>query len=289
MTEEIKKIKNYYYKNLYKLKELEKWEQIDSRFDDKDDDNKIGKLLPDDLQGVCKDCDNFGKTCNLMSGFSHSSDLTRLFNINKLDKSNIVTAGKEVPFMFICENPGKDYFNKSTSYFGKSINFRNLNNWFSKKSDFLNKDLSKFSNKSDDAYAFSFAHLMLKYKLSNVYITNSVKCKPNSSNNFGKYDNELNKHCIEKFLLKEIELFKPTTIICFGKNAYNNVIQYKHKFENITIINVLHPSIRGKTLSKYSLKYKDNIYFKTSKLTNSKMKILMTNWYNTFDKLFLND
>jgi len=282
MNENLKNLKKFYYQNLFILKDINKMDEIEERVEG----DKIAKLRLDDLKDVCKDCD---KTlcCNLMSGFSHSEDLIKNTSLTLEDKNE-----NNTPIIFLCENPGKDYFNNSEKYFGKHISFDSLNYWFSKKSDFKRKDNSKknldfFSNSSNDAYAYSFAHLIVKYNLSNVYITNSIKCKPSKHSNFNKVKPELNNNCLNKFLKEEISLIKPQIIFCFGENAYRNYIQIENKDQNIKVVKILHPSIRGKTISKYKKLYSNDPIFTNSTLKNIKMKILQTNWYNNFNKQFI--
>ena len=262
MTKDIEALKEYFYKNLYQLNEISTWRDIDSRLIG----GILGKINPSEIKSVCKDCDLKGTKCNLMSGFSHSSDLEELYKKSEsLDFRNSVNEGNAMPILFLCENPGRDYWNKNDSFDGKMISYESLNYWFSKTSDFLNKDLSVFPKSKNELYSNGFAHLMTKYKLTNVLITNSIKCKPVKKARFT--DKELNLDCMKKFLLEEIRLFKPKVIICFDRsNAWSNLMNIKSHdpilFKDIVITNTFHPSAR-----------KSNESIKNS-------------WYSVFDKQF---
>jgi len=247
----IQQLKAYFYSNLYITKE-----NVDS-FD---------ILSSDNIKTVCIDCDSKGETCKLMSGFSHTSDFNNLLNKQKKENPSIETPnienGNDIPIMFLLENPGTNWWGDDNTFMGKTISYNSLNYWFSKYSDFENKDFSKFSLSKHDAYAFNFTHLMYKYKLTNVLITNSVKCKPENKDRLSE---SFNLDCMTKFLLKEIEIFKPKIIITFGRYSLNNLNLLKTKnltyFDNIKIFNVFHPSAR-----------------------KSRVEI-MNNWYNVFDSI----
>lgn len=235
MNENLKELKKFYYENLFILKDIQTIDEIENRVEG----NKIANLKLDDLKGVCKLCDN----CSQMSGPSFTEDLIKLskkFELCPSIESNLIN---NVPIMFVLENPGRDY--NETKYFDKSIGNKSLNYWFSKKEEFP----ENINLQPKQMYSKTFAYLINKYQLKNVLITNTVKCKPS----IGKGERFKNfkdtKRCMNIFLKKEIELFKPKLIICFGKsytlsnlNSLRN--ENKELFDQIKIDWVFHPASR---------------------------------------------
>ncbi|HUH73202.1 MAG TPA: uracil-DNA glycosylase family protein [Chitinophagales bacterium] len=258
MSNSLNELKKYFYKNLFILN------------DQNSDINLIEDFSEADLVGVCNLCDIKGNECNLMSGFSHTSDFNKLLQKNSDVKIKPIENGNDTPIIFLLENPGKDW-NLHRNFFNKTLVFPRLNYWFGKIEDYLDnkkvaKNLEIFPESSNDAYANSFIHLMKKYNLSNVLVTNSVKCKPEKEERLPK---ERNIECMEMFLLKEIEIFKPQIIFCFdvsntAKNLNNLRKNHPKQFENIQIYNLYHPKARFK-----------------------KRNDIKENWYKVFDKALL--
>lgn len=84
---------------------------------------------------------------------------------------------------------------------------------------------------------------VLHLKRSDVYITNTLKCKEGSSS---LNINEIN--LCRSYLLKEIELVNPSIIVCLGQKSYSNLTE-----ENIDI-----SKIRGREMS-----FKDKVLLTT--------------------------
>jgi hypothetical protein len=235
MNENLKELKKFYYQNLFILKDINKMDEIEERVEG----DKIAFLKSEDLRDVCNIC----KNCSQMSGPSFTEDLIKLskkFNILPNIETNLIN---DTPIMFLLENPGRDY--NEIKYFEKSIGNRSLNYWFSKKKE-LQKDIEL---QPKQMYSNTFAYIINKYQLKNVMITNTVKCKPLKDYGERFKNFEDTKRCMNNFLKKEIELFKPKVIICFGKKYTLSNLKFlinenKVLFENIKIEWVFHPASR---------------------------------------------
>lgn len=95
-------------------------------------------------------------------------------------------------------------------------------------------------------YGPYFAYLMQRHHLLNVYITNLVKCKwikvagdPGSSAN----PSLVTRHCVERYLARELELFAPRLVICFGENAQRGFREYSGRFSpEAVVVSLIHPA-----------------------------------------------
>ncbi len=69
-------------------------------------------------------------------------------------------------------------------------------------------------------YGPYFAYLMWRHQLRNVYITNLVKCKwTTCDGKSGRTPARIVAHCSEHYLKREVELFAPSLVLCFGRAA----------------------------------------------------------------------
>lgn len=255
MANNILELKTYFYQNLFILKN----QQIDVETYENFEETELHK--------VCNNCDLKGNKCNLMSGFSHTSDFNKLVSRKEKYKISPIEKGNEEPIMFLLENPGTDWEGK-TNFFNKTLVSRRLNYWFGEINDYVKnyelKNLDEFSESKNDAYAHSFIHIMRKYKLSNVLVTNTIKCKPS---NGARLPVERNIECMELFLKKEIEYFQPKKIFCFGPT---------YTMPNLNILKQRHPSLFN-DVKIYVL------YHPSSRFSRKKVR---DNWYSKFDDAF---
>lgn len=267
-------LKKYFYENLYILN--------DAKINNYESIEKIEKEI--DLKAVCMNCDQT-IPCKLMSGYSNSEDLMRLWNkVLTIDQLNIFKyRERETPrVMFIFENPGQNWFGDTSrnDKIKKIVSYDSLNYWFSKKNDLENKDISSFPYKKESLYAFAISHLIYKYGIKNIHVTNSVKCKPAVGDNMNNSpDNNLN--CMVKFLKVEIEHFKPDVIFCFGNNAFNNLNLLIIKDPSIksllftkTVSKLLHPAMRGRAVK----------YHKKRLNASNLFEVLRNDWYQNIEK-----
>jgi len=79
------------------------------------------------------------------------------------------------------------------------------------------------------------------------YFTDMVKCGLKKTN-FKEKLNLRRDNCVNKFLIKEIEIVKPKTIVCLGSDAYKVVDSLKKKKKinsSIKVVQVMHYSNRA--------------------------------------------
>ena len=211
---------NLNFKNLLKYQDNF---PIQNRYDDE------SKLV---CYGFCTECEDKGKVSEdevLMSHGCHSSVYQEL-----IQEKNTFTNNE--PIMFLLENPGGDYGN------GDSVTYNSITKKPPVKHFYFTPNCESWPGDDDiniiakNPYGNYFAYLMQKYSLGNVYITNCIKCK--YTENY-----EESKNCCKKWLEEEIEIFKPTKIVCFGCKA-EKLYNYYFKRSGIEIKRLLHPAAR---------------------------------------------
>ena len=211
---------NLNFKNLLKYQDNF---PIQNRYDDE------SKLV---CYGFCTECEDKGKVSEdevLMSHGCHSSVYQEL-----IQEKNTFTNNE--PIMFLLENPGGDYGN------GDSVTYNSITKKPPVKHFYFTPNCESWPGDDDiniiakNPYGNYFAYLMQKYSLGNVYITNCIKCK--YTENY-----EASKNCCKKWLEEEIEIFKPTKIVCFGCKA-EKLYNYYFKRYGIEFKRLLHPAAR---------------------------------------------
>lgn len=182
---------------------------------------------PMECKGFCVDCESkgllkgTGARLNLMSHGCDSSVYNKI-----LDPMPSASTDIELPIMFLLEMPGGQEQNGAPRDF-KGIEKQppvnhyywspNINAWPRSISD-----LKKIGN----MYGPYFAYLMRKHGLQNVYITNITKCnfEPTRVNDATK--RPVIENCVANWLIKEIEIFQPEWVFCFGDRAMNCYSKY---------------------------------------------------------------
>lgn len=154
-------------------------------------------------------------------------------------------------FLFL-ESPGKDWgFYSEESKFPKRPTFQ----WY-----WVHKgitDLSLESNTKLRKYGEFFASIINCFRLSNVYVTNLVKCglaihnKPEFS--IRNYDEEVVDNCLKEYFSKELEIIVPQVVFAFGWRAYNKFKEkYSDKYiEGENLFYMPHPAMRSISQIKY--------------------------------------
>jgi hypothetical protein len=124
--------------------------------------------------------------------------------------------------MFLLENPGGEYGN------GNPVEFKGYRKeppvngyYFGPEITFWPSNFSEFDG---NYYSPYFAYLMKKHFLKNVYITNAVKCKEKKDpdvpeNNWRVAKSKVYKNCIDNYLHREVDIFVPEIVFCFGGRA----------------------------------------------------------------------
>ena len=194
--------------------------------------------------GFCHDCENHG-----FAPKGGSDDILMSHGCTSEDFSEIL--GQPLPgmkcsepIMFLLENPGGDYD------LGDVCVCENIRKKPPNKHFYFSSDLKRWPTSIADIqnrYGDYFAYLMAKFGLSNVYITNCIKCKYGA-----KWYAETADNCIARFLEREILLFRPRFIFCFGKRASDELlwkrIQRPKKLPDVKFrkVTLLHPATRRK-------------------------------------------
>jgi hypothetical protein len=121
------------------------------------------------------------------------------------------------PIFFLLERPGGDWDN------GGPVKFHRFNKWPPVKHYYWTPDCSAWPQNSSDVtgnyYGNYFAYLMRKHALRNVYITNLVKCRQQER----KKESRIETECFNRYLRRELTLFKPDIAFCFGWRAKNGL------------------------------------------------------------------
>ena len=193
--------------------------------------------------GFCHDCEDKGlaSKCDspepLMSHGCTSDDFTKIIG------QPLPEVRYDFPIMFLLENPGADYGNGQAKTFDGVTKNPPVNHFY------FSSDLHQWpidpQNDIRNPYGDYFAYLMAKFGLGNVYITNCIKCKYDKD-----YYNITADNCIKLFLEREIKLFQPRIIFCFGKQVANELMWKRiEKPGRLTEINfrkvrLLHPAAR---------------------------------------------
>ena len=199
---------------------------------------------PIKCQGYCISCEESGLLArtggrlDLMSHGCDSSDFEAVLGQLPVDGVRI-----NQPVLFLLENPGADYGNGApVDYCG----FRKqppVNHYYWTPNIGIWPD--RIDQFNGNFYGPYFAYLMKKYQLGNVYITNLIKCKWIKDNDSkASNDDLLRRHCIERYLKKEIDLFSPIVVFCFGRKAEKRLkkIEIDKKYK---IVYLFHPKFIG--------------------------------------------
>ena len=89
-------------------------------------------------------------------------------------------------------------------------------------------------------------NLMWKHQLTNVYITNLVKCRyTRADEKPARTPFDINKNCIDLYLRREIEIFAPKLIVCFGQRAERGFKSAYPETTRLPYVYLMHPSYIG--------------------------------------------
>jgi hypothetical protein len=172
--------------------------------------------------GYCTSCEDKGLAqvgeLDLMSHGCDSADFEALLGPLPVKREIAV------PVLFLLEDPGGDYSNGDKVVFQDHAKRPPNNHYFWTLSNRTwPASIAEFGS---NFYGPYFAYLMAKHGLSNVYITNAVKCgvtgnlKAKKRERRGRYE-RVATNCQELFLQRELQLFQPQVVFCFGGQAFN--------------------------------------------------------------------
>lgn len=172
--------------------------------------------MPLHCEGYCVSCEDGGLLQNtegrldLMSHGCDSDDFDTVLGPMPGDG-----AGVEQHILFLLENPGADYGNGAPVPFRGHRKQPPINHYYWAPSiTCWPHELEQFKG---NFYGPYFAYLMWRHQLRNVYITNLVKCKwTTCDGKSGRTPARIVAHCSEHYLKREVELFAPGLVLCFG-------------------------------------------------------------------------
>ena len=185
------------------------------------DDYKNSGYEHKPIKGYCISCeekgcniaedDNSFKLTNISHG-AHSSDFFRALKI----KPN-TTNWHQQSILFVYETPSLDYgIYKEVDYKGHQKHPSKDWYWIHEDQDVVSYP-ERFWGGEYGGFVLS---AISTFKLSNVYMTNLVKCGLNNKEGkfkgLSSYKEETISNCYSNFLEKEIELLKPKVIFAVG-------------------------------------------------------------------------
>ncbi len=205
--------------------------------------NGYSKQKPYRCNGFCCDCEQKGllTTGEKLERMSHGADSS--------DFKTIVSKNYEnnTPIMFIMRDPPP-----STQPFFTSMEYNGITKEIPTKhyywiQDYISEPVTREKIMDGSVYDLYFSYIQEQFSLNNIYITNLIKCYSNLYRS--KTPNyKIQSNCIEIYLLKEIELFKPLVIFCLDSKVHyvmkhNPIIQTKLREYGILVEKLNHPSL----------------------------------------------
>jgi len=190
--------------------------------------------------GYCVSCEgsgilgSVGGTLDLMSHGCDFSDFEHVLGPMPREGRSV-----EQSVLFLLENPGEDKGN------GEVMHFRGFNKqppifhyYWTPNIDQWPVSIEDFAN---NFYGPYFAYLMRRHQFINVYITNLIKCRwidgPSQDSS------TLVKHCVQRFLAREIQFGAPCGILCFGQAAAIGLRRWlPHVAAGCRVVELYHPS-----------------------------------------------
>jgi hypothetical protein len=192
--------------------------------------------------GYCVECEaaglvqGSGGRLDLMSHGCDSADFEAILGPMPKDGP-----GLEQHILFLLENPGMNYGNgRKVKFGGHEKQPPVCHYYFAPSTNFWPEGLEGFGG---NFYGLYFAYLMQKHHLTNVYITNLVKCKYHTSKgDSARTPPDINRKCMDLFLRREINYFEPKLIVCFGRAAERGFKFAYREVYPIKYLYLYHPS-----------------------------------------------
>jgi hypothetical protein len=131
--------------------------------------------------------------------------------------------------MFLLENPGGDYGSGAEIEFQGHLKLPPVKHYYwtpnvPEPPDWPRR-LEQFET---NFYGSYFAYLMWRHQLSNVYITNLIKCRFRLDGSKGTVPtpDAIGEHCTSRFLRREIDAFGPRLVFCFGGKTHEVFLNF---------------------------------------------------------------
>ncbi len=182
------------------------------------------------IVGYCTECDRKGCHASVqdptfslknMSHGAHTTDFLAALRV-AVD----VTGWHDEPILFVYEAPSLDYgIYEEVEYNG--IRKRPTKDWYWIHRD---QDVRRFPEAfSGGTYGDFVLSAILTFRLKNVYMTNLVKCGLNTNDGqqfrgLASFQPTCVQTCIDRYLRREVDLFKPTVIFEVGAAVHNWVL-----------------------------------------------------------------
>ena len=222
----IKNLFNLNFDTLLKYPDRDHFE-IKNRYEDNN---------PIPCSGFCTCCENeLGLKAATPPLMSHGCSIDEIRTVIGIKEK--FPGGYDQRIMFLLENPGGDYEN------GDKITCDGIRKsppvyHFYFSPNIKGKWPTTIEEIAKNPYGNYFAYLIYRYALNNVYITNCIKCKYT-----GDMYEKTKTQCVEQYLKKEIDYFKPEIVIFFGRKAQQIFNQFFPNFQGKTIY-LWHPAAR---------------------------------------------
>ncbi|HLI83988.1 MAG TPA: uracil-DNA glycosylase family protein [Bryobacteraceae bacterium] len=158
------------------------------------------------------------------------------------------------PVLFVYETPSRDYGAYETVEFD-GIRKRPAREWYWIHED---QKVCRFPEAFKGGMYGSFVlSAILTFRLKNVYVTNLVKCGLNTDDGrkfrgLQSFQPTCVQACIEKYLRREVEVFRPKVVIAFGAAVHNWVSALK---PSIPVHQLPHPARWGFKHSYFRVLY----------------------------------
>ena len=189
------------------------------------DEYKANELKHKPINGYCVSCEEKGcssasddasyNLTNISHG-AHSSDFFQAYY-----KKQDISDWHHEPIMFVYESPSRDY------QIYEKVRFKGYNKHPSKDWYWIHKDWDSSieypKGFKGGVYGDFVWSAVLTFKLTNVYVTNLVKCGLNNAKGefkgLASFKNKTVETCYTNFLSEEISIIKPKIIFAVGSNV----------------------------------------------------------------------
>jgi hypothetical protein len=194
--------------------------------------------------GFCIECERKGFVESVPDNSSHmshgcdTSDFEQILGQLRVSVIELDIVPYDKPILFLLQDPGP-YWESSKKFLFNGITKQPPTKHYYWTPHKLTSWPTPIWNKPGslgEYYGDYFAYLMVKHGLTNVYITNIIKCsfdpKPKDLKSVTDY-------CVEAFFSREIKIIKPQMVFCFGRTTEEI---FRSKFHEYDRLSLYHPS-----------------------------------------------